>query len=243
MNLQLDSISFDQYDIFTGSLNKIDLNSRLIINTINQYSYCLAEEDITFEAALKKSDILLPDGIGIVLAIRLISGIKVKKIAGATLHKYLLAKLNLNGGKCFYLGSSNDTLNKIEKKIKIEYPNINIQFYSPPFKPVFSDIDNSKILEMVHSFKPQVLFIGMTAPKQEKWVAEFENRLNVNVICSIGAVFDFYAETVKRPHKFWIKLGLEWLIRLIKEPKRMSKRYLYYGLVFIYKIIKKKLKL
>src|SRR5690606_5271371 len=78
-----------------------------------------------------------------------------------------------------------------------------------------------------------VLFIGMTAPKQEKWAFVHKGALDAKVICSIGAVFDFYAGTVERPGMAWVNLGLEWFIRLVKEPKRMWKRYLYYGQIFI----------
>jgi N-acetylglucosaminyldiphosphoundecaprenol N-acetyl-beta-D-mannosaminyltransferase len=79
----------------------------------------------------------------------------------------------------------------------------------------------------------------MTAPKQEKWVFEHKKKLNAKVICSIGAVFDFYAGTVKRPNKIWRNLGLEWLGRLLREPKRMWKRYLYYGPIFLYYVFSK----
>lgn len=80
----------------------------------------------------------------------------------------------------------------------------------------------------------------MTAPKQEKWSHAHKDRLHANVICSIGAVFDFYAGTVDRPGKIWIDLGLEWLGRLFKEPKRMWRRYIYYGFVFLYYLIREK---
>lgn len=94
----------------------------------------------------------------------------------------------------------------------------------------------------VNSFQPDVLFIGMTAPKQEIWASQHKSSLNVKTICTIGAVFDFYAGTVNRPNAFFIKMGLEWLGRLLKEPKRLWKRYLYYGPVFIALILKEKLK-
>ena len=96
------------------------------------------------------------------------------------------------------------------------------------------------MISAVNEFKPDVLFVGMTAPKQEKWNDENKDKLEANVICSIGAVFDFYAGTITRPGKVWIKLGLEWFIRLLKEPKRMSKRYIYYGAPFVWMIISRR---
>jgi N-acetylglucosaminyldiphosphoundecaprenol N-acetyl-beta-D-mannosaminyltransferase len=215
---------------------------KTLINTINQYSYCIAEQDATFKEALQKSDILLPDGMAIVAAVRLLENKKIKKIAGADLHQHLLEELNKKGGSCLYLGSSDNTLQKIVARLSIDFPNVTVGTFSPPFKPEFSDKENKEINEAVHAFQPDVLFIGMTAPKQEKWAYQHKAALDAKIICSIGAVFDFYAGTVVRPHPFWIKLRLEWFIRLLKEPKRMWKRYLYYGPVFIKLMVQEKFK-
>ncbi|MDY0986380.1 WecB/TagA/CpsF family glycosyltransferase [Flavobacterium sp. CFBP9031] len=230
------------YKIFKDDLSNCFLDKKTLINTINQYSYCIAEIDLTFKKALQESDILLPDGIGIVAAVKLLNNKKISKIAGADLHHYLLNDLNKKKGKCFYLGSSQNTLDKITQRISNEFPDVEVESFSPPFKNEFSDNDNQQIIKIINDFKPDVLFIGMTAPKQEKWAYKFKEILDVKVICSIGAVFDFYAGTVVRPHKVWINLGLEWSVRLIKEPKRMWKRYLYYGPVFVKLILEKKIK-
>jgi N-acetylglucosaminyldiphosphoundecaprenol N-acetyl-beta-D-mannosaminyltransferase len=229
------------YSIFTSKLDQIDFDSKCVINTLNQYSYMIAEQDPLFKEALLNSDILLPDGVGILAASTLIKGKKIAKIAGYDMHKFLLNKLDEEKGKCFYLGSSDSTLNKIKERIAVDYPNINIEYFSPPFKTKFSKEENDAIIDRINLFKPNVLFVGMTAPKQEKWIYEHKGRLNVNILCSIGAVFDFYAGTIKRPRQFWIDIGMEWIVRLKKEPKRMWKRYLYYGPIFISKILKMKL--
>ena len=228
------------YSIYTGNLNQIGGTGKILINTINQYSFCIAEEDTLFKKALVESEILLPDGIGIVAAVKILHNQKVKKIAGADIHQFLLKDLNLKSGKCFYLGASENTLSKIEECIAKDFPNIKVASFSPPYKNNFTDDDNQIMINQVNDFKPDVLFIGMTAPKQEKWAYQHKESLDAKIICSIGAVFDFYAGTVKRPHKFWINLGLEWFIRLLKEPKRMSRRYLYYGPVFIKLILEQK---
>lgn len=97
------------------------------------------------------------------------------------------------------------------------------------------------MIRQVNEINPDALFLGMTAPKQEKWSYKFKDRLNTKYICSIGAVFDYYAETVKRPSQLWIDMGLEWLGRMIQEPRRLYKRYLIYGPVFAYILLKEKL--
>jgi N-acetylglucosaminyldiphosphoundecaprenol N-acetyl-beta-D-mannosaminyltransferase len=228
------------YSIYSGDLQECIATGKTLINTINQYSFCIAEEDAAFKIALQQSDVLLPDGMAIVVAVQLLSGTKIKKIAGADIHQYLLDDLNKKGGSCFYLGSSESTLLKITTRLSTTFPNIKVGTFSPPYKPEFSDADNQQMIAAVNAFQPDVLFVGMTAPKQEKWSFVHKQRLDVKIICSIGAVFDFYAGTIVRPHPFWIQLRLEWFIRLVKEPKRMWKRYLYYGPVFIQLIMKEK---
>lgn len=239
--LKYSTVDVLDYSVFNSSLNKINFNTKCLITTVNQYSYMIAEKDEDFKKALTTSDILLPDGVGIVAAAKMLNGETVKKIAGADIHQYLLQKLNNEGGSCFYLGASESTLAAIKKRLSKEYPKINVGSYSPPFKAEFSADEDAAMIEAVNSFKPQVLFVGMTAPKQEKWAAKYKDQLDATVICAIGAVFDFYAETVSRPSEFWINLGLEWAVRLAKEPKRMSRRYLYYGPLFVYELMKAKL--
>jgi N-acetylglucosaminyldiphosphoundecaprenol N-acetyl-beta-D-mannosaminyltransferase len=229
------------YNLFNGNLNSLDDTSKTIVSTINQYSFCVAERDADFKTALQHSDVLLPDGIGIVVAMKAITGQEIKKISGADLHDNLLKRLNRTKGRCFYLGSNSNTLRKITERIKNEYPGITVESYSPPFKASFSDAENAEMIDAVNTFKPDVLFVGMTAPKQEKWVHEHKAALDARIICSIGAVFDFYAGTVKRPSPFWVNIGLEWFVRLCKEPGRMWKRYLYYGPIFAYALVKERL--
>jgi N-acetylglucosaminyldiphosphoundecaprenol N-acetyl-beta-D-mannosaminyltransferase len=235
------SIHFLDYSLAVMPLSfQIDGESKIMINTINQYSYCIAERDIVFKEALKTSDILLPDGIGIVKACSYLTGTSIKKIAGAEIHIDLLKQLDQIGGKCFYLGSSEKTLDRISKRIAKEFPSVKTDFYSPPYKSVFNETDIKKMVQQVNLFKPDVVFIGLTAPKQEKLAYQIKDKISTNVICSIGAVFDFYAETINRPSQFWIDSNMEWFVRFAKEPRRMWKRYLYYGVMFAYLIAKKK---
>ncbi|WP_339923287.1 WecB/TagA/CpsF family glycosyltransferase [uncultured Cyclobacterium sp.] len=222
----------NEYQIFSQELVNLPSEKKMLIQTLNQYSYCLTKEDPEFKASLLGADVVLPDGIAIVLANWLINGTIIKKIAGADLHQYLLGELNSKGGRVFYLGSTENTLNIIKIKSNVEYPNIQVGLFSPAFKSSFDSIENQQMIDAVNDFNPDILFVGMTAPKQEKWAFANKEFLNVPVICSIGAVFDFYAGTVRRPSKLWVNCGLEWLVRFAKEPSRMWVRYGYYGPIF-----------
>jgi N-acetylglucosaminyldiphosphoundecaprenol N-acetyl-beta-D-mannosaminyltransferase len=227
------------YNITKQSLDQIDFETKRIINTINPHSYCIAEQDLQFKQALLSSDILLPDGVGIVLAERFLNGNLIKKIAGYDLFLFLMNKLNNENGSVFFLGASKETLEKIKSKSFQDYPNITFGSYSPPYKVAFSNKDSKIMCDEVNLFNPDVLFVGMTAPKQEKWIHEFKNHLEAKNICAIGAVFDFYAGNVNRAPEFIVRLGLEWFHRSMKS-KRLFKRNFISNPKFILHILKLK---
>lgn len=213
---------------------------KLMINTINAHSYNVSRKDRDFYNALMRSDILIPDGIGIVWALKFLANKKIKKIAAWELMIYELENLNKIKGKCFFLGSSEQVLDLIVQRAAREYPDVKIYTYSPPYKPVFTEEDNSAMIEAINSISPEVLFIGMTAPKQEKWIAAHFDRLMIKHSGCIGATFDFFAGTVDRAPAWMVKIGLEWLYRLIREPKRLWRRYLLGNPKFAYYILKEK---
>jgi N-acetylglucosaminyldiphosphoundecaprenol N-acetyl-beta-D-mannosaminyltransferase len=216
-------------------------NTPSVINTINPHSYCISKKDLEFEYALEQSDCLFPDGIGIVWAAKFLKGEKIKKIAGYDIFMHFANQLNQENGSCFFLGASNETLEKIKNRMKLDFPNVEVNSYSPPYKAQFTLEESYEMLKIINKHNPDILFVGMTAPKQEKWVSQFFAEIDTKIICSVGAVFDFYAGTVKRPSAFWIKLGLEWLPRFLKEPKRLAERNLISTPLFIFEVLKHKL--
>lgn len=231
---------FSEYNLYKTCLSELP-NRKILINTLNAHSYNVSLKNKLFRQALLASDILLPDGIGVVWAESIINQNKIKKIAGEDIFKFEMKRLNTKGGSCFFLGSSQDVLNKILQRAETEYPNIKIGCYSPPYKSKFTEADTKLMLENVNDFDPMTLFIGMTAPKQEIWAYENFKKISADRLISVGAVFDFYAGTIKRAPKWLINLGLEWLYRLIKEPKRMWKRYLIGNVIFMFSIIREKI--
>ena len=235
MNLSLELMG---YRVFNKPLSNIVVNSsKKIINTINPHSYIVARKDDEFKAALQDSDILIPDGSGILLASKILKGEGLSKISGADLHCHLLNILNDTAGSVFYMGSSDDVLQTIQEKLLSEFSNINVATYSPPYKPELSNKDSELIIQKINEFNPDVLFVGMTAPKQEKWLYKNKDKLNFKIASSIGAVFDFYAGTIARPSQFWLDLHLEWLLRLLKEPRRLWKRNFISAPLFLFDIL------
>lgn len=214
---------------------------KLLINTINAHSYNTAQKDAVFAEALCRGDVLIPDGAGIVKAVRYLKKESVERIAGADLFAWEMERLNAKGGICFFLGSSEKVLELIRRRAAADYPSIRVITLSPPYKAEFSDAENRAMIDAVNAAAPDLLWIGMTAPKQEKWAYTHLAELTVNChIGTIGAVFDFYAGTVRRAPVSWQKHGFEWLYRLLKEPRRMWRRYLIGNTVFIWNILKEK---
>lgn len=216
---------------------------KLLINTINAHSYNTAQKDEAFAEALLKGDVLIPDGASIVMAFKWLRKEQIERIAGWDLFQYEMDRLNRKGGTCFFLGSSESTLQKIQAKAKEVYPNIRIETYSPPYKPEFTEEDNRQMIDAVNRIKPDLLWVGMTAPKQEKWTYAHLNDLEVNGhIGTIGAVFDFFAGNIQRAPLWWQEHSLEWLYRLLKEPKRMWKRYIIGNTIFLGHLLREKMR-
>lgn len=140
-----------------------------------------------------------------------------------------------------FMGSSEKVLDLIVKRAAEVYPHLKVVTYSPPYKPEFSEEDNKAIVEAINAVDPDLLWIGMTAPKQEKWTYSHWNELNIHChVGTIGAVFDFFAGTVERAPMWWQRHGLEWLYRLLKEPKRMWRRYIIGNALFLWNMLKEK---
>lgn len=140
-----------------------------------------------------------------------------------------------------FMGSSQKVLDLIVKRAAEVYTHLKIVTYSPPYKPEFSEEDNKAIVEAINAADPDLLWIGMTAPKQEKWTYSHWEELDIHChVDTIGAVFDFFAGTVERAPMWWQRHGLEWLYRLLKEPKRMWRRYIIGNALFLWNMLKEK---
>ncbi len=221
---------------------------KTLINTIYAYSYVVAQRDDFFAEALQKCDYLMPDGAGIVKACRWLKAKSQPKerIAGWDLFTFEMKRISVNDNdnpnkkpRVMFFGSSEKVLSLIRERAAVDYPNLEVVTYSPPYKPEFSDEDNRAMIRAINDANPDLLWIGMTAPKQEKWTYKHWNELNIHCHCgTIGAVFDFYAGTVKRAPLGWQRNSLEWLFRLLMEPRRMWRRYIIGNAKFLYYIYK-----
>ncbi|MCB2141256.1 WecB/TagA/CpsF family glycosyltransferase [bacterium] len=207
------------------------------LGCINPHSYVVSVDDPGFSRVLHDADWLVPDGAGIVMASRVLGGHITQRVTGSDIFQGIHSRINHGGSKVFFLGSTETTLKSIRKQMGIDWPGIQIVgMYSPPFKPIFSKEETKAMLSAVNATAPDVLWVGMTAPKQEKWLFENRGNLNVKFAGAVGAVFDFYTGRVKRSHPVFQRLGFEWLPRLIREPRRLWARNLVSTPRFFYRL-------
>jgi N-acetylglucosaminyldiphosphoundecaprenol N-acetyl-beta-D-mannosaminyltransferase len=201
---------------------------RRFVVCANPHSLMRAERDEAFSEALHGADILVPDGVGIVLASRLRKGRITRRITGSDLFRELNLLLERVGGaSAFLLGATESVLSAMKTRMQREYPGVRVVgTLSPPFVAEFTRQEEDGIVDAVNRARPDVLWVGMTAPKQEKLLYRLRERLDVGVALAVGAVFDFYAGTVPRPNALVQRLGLEWLGRLLREPRRLWRRNL-----------------
>ena len=211
----------------------------------NPHSLVVASHDREFEYALHGADVLIPDGSGIVLAAKVLQDKVLAKVAGSDFFLRACEMAEKQGDvRFFFLGSTESVLDLIKVRLGRDFPNIVVcGTYSPPFCDKFSEDENRTMVEAINSVSPDILWVGMTAPKQEKWILANRDVLEVPFAAAIGAVFDFYAGTKQRSSDFWIKLGLEWLPRFFKEPKRLWERNLKSTPIFLWWILREKIKL
>lgn len=220
-------------NVFSDDLSEIEMVSckSLVINTISPNSYGISTKNKSFRKAIIESDYLVLDGVYFGLASLLISGKKIKVNNGPTVFNYFINKMNKEQGKIFFLGSSRKTLERIYNRVTVEFPHITVGTFSPPYKSRFSSQDSINMFTEINRFKPDIIFIGMTCPKQEKWAEENKYKLNAGIVCSVGAVFDWYSGNQKLIHPLWWKFRLAWLKRTVDRPE-ILKRYPDIGIFF-----------
>ncbi len=208
----------------------------------NPHSIQMAEQEPMFKLALLGADLITPDGIGVVLASKILGGNIRDRVTGSDIFWGLSETMSLAGDvSYFFLGSTEEALSQIRRKMASDFPGIKVVgTYSPPFKAEFTEEDNRKMIEAVNDRKPDVLWVGMTAPKQEKWIYAHKGDLDVKFIGAIGAVFDFFGGKIKRSHPAFQRLGLEWLPRLLQEPRRLWRRNFMSNPQFMIRVLRTK---
>ena len=197
--------NFEKVNIISG-------NPEVLFNGLNN--------PILKENFNDKNSIIIPDGVGTVIASKLLKNPVKEKIAGIDVVREVLIKANLEGRPIYLLGAKEEILKKCVENIKAEFPNLKIS----GFHNGFFDLNNcDDIVEDINKCNPWAIFVAMGSPRQEIFIEKIINSSNIHIFMGVGGVFDILAGELKRAPKWMISLGLEWLYRVLKEPFRIKR--------------------
>ena len=206
---------------------------------------CIANVHMTVEAYRNKNfaykvnnaNIVTPDGMPIVYALRMLYGIKQDRVAGMDLLPDLIREAEERSLSVFFYGSTEPVLDAISKKLKRDHPHLRIGgMFSPPFRKL-NNAEKEEIAAMINNSGANMVFVSLGCPNQEKFMSEMKDKINA-VMLGVGAAFPVYAGLKKRAPRWMQKLALEWLFRLMQEPRRLMKRYAYTNTYFVYLLMR-----
>ena len=196
-----------------------------------------ASDSQEFSQIVNQADIVSPDGKPVAKGLEWLYGVKQPRVAGMDLMGSLFKRIQNDRLSVFLFGSTKEVLDQIKQKAKTEFPKINISgSLAPPFREL-SVSEKSEIITTINGHNPDFVFVALGCPKQERWMAEYKERINSCMI-GLGGAFPVYAGMVERSPDWMQNNGLEWFYRLYKEPKRLWKRYFYTNSLFIILFIK-----
>jgi N-acetylglucosaminyldiphosphoundecaprenol N-acetyl-beta-D-mannosaminyltransferase len=216
-------------------LGKAKINS--FVCFANVHMTVEAYKDKSFENDLTKATIITADGKPLAAACKWLYKKEQERIAGMDFMPALISSLNDEGASIFLYGSTEKVLETIVQKIKTEFARVEIAGYlSPPFRQLTTEEEN-KHIQLINESGAQFVLVALGCPKQEKWMAKNFTKINA-VLLGVGGAFPVYANLQKRAPVLMQRYGLEWLYRLMQEPKRLMRRYAYTNVMFIYLLMK-----
>lgn len=199
----------------------------------NVHVVATARKDQELSEALKEADMATPDGMPLAWLLRQEGFIDQERINGPDFMARYCELAARTGRLVFFYGSTEETLEKLQDRLLRMFPGLRIAgMHSPPFRPISSEEDEIDVRE-INASGASVVFVGIGCPKQELWMAQHKGRVKA-VMIGVGAAFDFHAGTVKRAPVWMQERGLEWLYRLMSEPRRLWKRYLTTNMIFVF---------
>ncbi|WP_183279696.1 WecB/TagA/CpsF family glycosyltransferase [Clostridium fungisolvens] len=237
LNTEIDNLSMEEALVRIDALIR---NGRYnYVVTPNVDHIVKLEKDQELREVYNNADLILVDGMPLVWISKLNKEPIKEKISGSDFFPEVCKLSSNKGYKVFLLGAAEGVADRAAKNLQVKYPKLNIVgAYSPSFGFEKKEDEVKKIIKIINEVKPDILAVGVGAPKQEKFIYNYLSDLKVPVSLGIGATIDFEAGNIKRAPRWMQKSGLEWFYRLSKEPKRMFKRYLVDDMKIISIIIK-----
>jgi N-acetylglucosaminyldiphosphoundecaprenol N-acetyl-beta-D-mannosaminyltransferase len=194
-----------------------------------------AQDDAGFKRILNGAFLCTPDGMPMVWAGRLNGHREMSRVYGPDLMLDVCAWSETSGCKHFFYGGADGVADLLAQKLKSRFPKLAVVgTFTPPFRPLTGE-EIAKLQEQIAAARPDILWVGLSTPKQEKFMAEFLPRLDVTLMAGVGAAFDFHSGRIRQAPRWMQRGGLEWFYRLCCEPRRLAKRYLRNNPLFILK--------
>ncbi|MCR4435361.1 MAG: WecB/TagA/CpsF family glycosyltransferase [Eubacteriales bacterium] len=217
----------DRWKIFI-----IPINVDCIMKSIN---------DELYKKIIDEADLVVPDGMPIIWASKFLNCALKERITGADLLVKIFEHSTDRQLKIFLYGTQYNVLCSAKEKIERNYSNVSVVgLYSPPFREL-TEAENEEIINYINASEAEILFVALGAPKQEKWIYKNKDKLTCNVLIPCGAAIDFVAGKKERAPMWLQRLGFEWLFRLIREPKRLWRRYLIENPPFFFHVLRQKI--
>ena len=233
LGYEIDSFNFQEALMYALNLEKSNSVSQVV--TINPEMFETAQNDSDFAQILRKAELVVPDGIGVKIGLKML-GNSIDRIAGIDFAKELVRLSAKNNFPVALIGAKYEVVEKAKIKLEREYKNLNIVYFHDGYFE-----DNNIIYNELKEFKPRLILVALGSPKQEKFINDARNVLGYGLMIGVGGSFDVWSGTVERAPEIFQKLGLEWLYRTIKEPKRF-KRIFPTLPMFLLKVLKEKIK-
>lgn len=230
-------ISTGSYKDFVSSILQLsEKESSSYVCVSNVHMTIEAYDDEKFCYVVNNANIATPDGMPLAKAITILYGIEQDRVAGMDLMPSLMEKCDKLGKSIFLYGSTEEVLEKILQKASKLYPSLKIEVYSPPFRELSFE-EKNKIVQQINEQNYDFVFVALGCPKQEKWMAEHYGKIQSCMI-GLGGAFEVFADVKDRAPQWVQDYSLEWVYRLIQDPKRLWKRYMYTNNKFIALFIK-----
>lgn len=196
-----------------------------------------SQQDDNLRQIHNKAGLVTPDGMPLVWLSRAQGFQQVDRVYGPDLMLALCKHSEHRGYRHFLYGSTWDVLEQLQNNLILQFPKLNLAgAYAPPFRPLTTEED-AEIVHQINQTLPDIVWIGLSTPKQERWMAAHLGKIQAPVMIGVGAAFDFHAGIKKQAPRWMQKSGLEWFFRLIMEPQRLGKRYLINNPIFVFLIL------
>jgi N-acetylglucosaminyldiphosphoundecaprenol N-acetyl-beta-D-mannosaminyltransferase len=200
----------------------------------NVHSVMEARRDESLRRVFNAAALAVPDGMPLVWMSRLRGRRGVRRVYGPDLTLQLCERAAVRGYRCFFYGGAPGVAKELAHALSRRFPGLRVVgAEAPPFRPLSPDEDDEAV-RRINAASPDVVFVGLGCPKQERWMAEHRPRLDAPVLLGVGAAFDFHTGLVRQAPRWMMGAGLEWLFRLLQEPRRLWRRYLVYNPLFVF---------